>query len=167
MFPPSKSQEESKNPSTHGSDLRPSLLKDRAYVHFADDNFGLSNADPNLKYADEISAYTAISTRGHFTPNPRMINYNGTPSDQHHNSHVQSNGLDEPKQNLAIGEEGRARAPSSSRSYELSPSRKRPQPSPKQSQGLLADKIGKADANSSSEDKSQRIHMNRANLVCE
>ena len=165
MFPPAKSQEESKNPSTHGRDLRSTLLKDRAYVHFADDDFGLSNADPNLKYADEISAYTAISTRGHFTPNPRMIDYNGTPSDQHRNSHVQSNALDEPKQNLSIGEERRSL--SSARPYELSPSRKRPQPSPKQSQGRLADKIGKADANSSSEDKSQRIHINRANLVCE
>ncbi|KAK2556914.1 Centrosomal protein of 72 kDa [Acropora cervicornis] len=163
MFPPAKTQEESKNPSTDGRDLRPTLLKDRAYVHFADDDFGLSNADPNLKYADEISTYTAISTRGHFTPNPRMINYNVTPSDQHHNSHLQSNGLDEPKQNLPIGEERRAL--SSARSYELSPSRKRTQPSPKQSQGPLADKIGKAAANSSSEDKSPRIHTNRANLV--
>lgn len=165
MFPPAKSQEESKNPSTHSSDLRPILLKDRAYVHFADDDFGLSNADPNLKYADEISAYTGISTRGHFTPNPRMIKYNGTPSDQHHNSHAQSNGLDEPKRNLPIGEERCAL--SSARSYELSPSRKRPQPSPKQSQGPLADKIGKADANSPSENVSQGIHMNRENLVCE
>ena len=28
--------------------------------------------DPNLKYTDEIEAYTSYKAKGHFTPNPGM-----------------------------------------------------------------------------------------------
>lgn len=47
-------------------------------MHFADNDVRLSD-DPNLKYRDETDAYTTISTRGHFTPNPKMTSYNPSP----------------------------------------------------------------------------------------
>ncbi|XP_068700637.1 centrosomal protein of 72 kDa-like isoform X2 [Montipora foliosa] len=153
MFPPTKHETELKNRPIQGVHLRP--IQDRAYVHFADDyDFGLEDSNPNLKYKDETSASTAISTRGHFTPNPRLKNNNGTPSGRQQNSFTQGDNLEEPKRNIPRGE-GRGRSgdvlPLSARSYDFSPSRKRHQPSPKQSQGSLADKIGKGEGSSPSE----------------
>lgn len=129
-------------PTRHKSDLRDSSQdyrphKDRVYVHFADDKMRPSD-DPNLRYTDETNAYTTISTRGHFTPNPRATNHNTTPEDPISDRSVKGDfpRSQERGQDVSI--------PLSARSYELSPSR-RLQPSPKQSQGPLADKLGPGD----------------------
>jgi len=160
MFPlttaSSRHKSDTRNPS-EAPDFRPH--KDRAYVHFADDNIRTSD-DPNLKYTDETSAYTTISTRGHFTPNPRTTNHNTSPR-QLHNSPTPSDNIwshdhrhmqDEPSSEKPVrqdtlGMQERVQdssMPLSARSYELSPSRKR-HSSPRQSQGPLADKIGRGD----------------------
>lgn len=129
-------------PTRHKSDLRDSSQdyrphKDRVYVHFADDKMRPSD-DPNLRYTDETNAYTTISTRGHFTPNPRATNHNTTLEDPISDRSVKGDfpRSQERGQDVSI--------PLSARSYELSPSR-RLQPSPKQSQGPLADKLGPGD----------------------
>jgi len=160
MFPlttaSSRHKSDTRNPS-EAPDFRPH--KDRAYVHFADDNIRTSD-DPNLKYTDETSAYTTISTRGHFTPNPRTTNHNTspiqlhnspTPSDNiwsHDHRHMQDEPSSEkPVRQDTLGMQERVQdssMPLSARSYELSPSRKR-HSSPRQSQGPLADKIGRGD----------------------
>lgn len=160
MFPvttaSSRHKSDTRNP-VEAPDVRPH--KDRAYVHFADDNIRTSD-DPNLKYADETSAYTTISTRGHFTPNPRTTNHNTSPR-QLHNSLTPSDNIwsrdhrhmqEEPSSEISVRRDTRgmqervqdSHVPLSARSYELSPSRKR-QSSPKQSQRPLADKIGRGD----------------------
>ena len=164
MFPPTRHKTESRNPSSQGADVRPQ--RDRAYVHFADDNVRLS-ADPNLKYTDETNAYTTVSTRGHFTPNPRMASYNTSPVQQH-NSQMPSGSVwphqhssDKPKDDV-LGMQDRVQdtsIPLSARSYELSPSRKR-QSSPRQSQGPLADKIGKGEENSAKETPLRDLYSN-------
>lgn len=169
MFPPIKHKTNSRNPSGQGTDIRPQ--KDRAYVHFADDDLRVPG-DPNLKYTDETNAYTTVSTRGHFTPNPRTTNYNTTSLGRQHNSPPPSDGAwelisDGPKTDkLGMQDRGQdyARVPLSARSYEISPSRKR-QPSPRQSQGPLADKIGKGEENNTREVASR--DTNPSTLVCE
>lgn len=129
-------------PTRHKTDLRDSSQdyrphKDRVYVHFADDKMRPAD-DPNLRYTDETNAYTTISTRGHFTPNPRATNHNTTLEDPISDRSVKGDfpRSQERGQDVSI--------PLSARSYELSPSR-RLQPSPKQSQGPLADKLGPGD----------------------
>lgn len=142
-------------PTRHKTDLRDSSQdyrphKDRVYVHFADDKMRPSD-DPNLRYTDETNAYTTISTRGHFTPNPRATNHNTTPSGNTR-SHDLRHALEDPISDRSVkGDFPRSQErgqdvsiPLSARSYELSPSR-RLQPSPKQSQGPLADKLGPGD----------------------
>lgn len=160
MFPSTivstRHKSDSRNPS-EAADVRPH--KDRAYVHFADDDIRSSD-DPNLKYTDETNAYTTISTRGHFTPNPRTTNINTspirphnslTPSWPHDLRHLPEDPTSEkPIKGDILGMQERGQdtgVPLSARSYELSPSRKR-QSSPRQSQGPLADKIGRGDENS-------------------
>ena len=160
MFPlttaSSRHKSDTRNPA-EAPDVRPH--KDRAYVHFADDNIRTSD-DPNLKYTDETNAYTTISTRGHFTPNPRTMNHNTSPIRlhssltpsyniwSHDHRHVQEEPSSEKSvQRDTLGMQERVQdssVPLSARSYELSPSRKR-QSSPRQSQGPLADKIGRGD----------------------
>lgn len=149
----------SRNP-LEATDVRPH--KDRAYVHFADDDIR-SSEDPNLKYTDETNAYTTTSTRGHFTPNPRTTNHTTSPI-RLHNSLTPSDNIwshdlrhlhedpssDKPIKDDILGMQERGQdtgVPLSARSYELSPSRKR-QSSPRQSQGPLADKIGRGDESS-------------------
>ena len=142
-------------PTRHKTDLGDSSQdyrphKDRVYVHFADDKMRPAD-DPNLRYTDETNAYTTISTRGHFTPNPRAINHNTTPSGNTW-SHDLRHALEDPISDRSVkGDFPRSQErgqdvsiPLSARSYELSPSR-RLQPSPKQSQGPLADKLGPGD----------------------
>lgn len=142
-------------PTRHKTDLRDASQdyrphKDRVYVHFADDKMRPSD-DPNLRYTDETNAYTTISTRGHFTPNPRATNHNTTPSGNTW-SHDLRHALEDPISDRSVkGDFPRSQErgqdvsiPLSARSYELSPSR-RLQPSPKQSQGPLADKLGPGD----------------------
>lgn len=139
------------------ADVRPH--KDRAYVHFADDDTRPTD-DPNLKYTDETNAYTTISTKGHFTPNPRTMNHNTSPIRLHNaltpSDNIWSRDLrhslevptsEKPIGGDILGMQDRGQdtgVPLSARSYELSPSRKR-QSSPRQSQGPLADKIGRGD----------------------
>lgn len=143
--PTSRHKSDTRKPA-EAPDVRPH--KDRAYVHFVDDNIRRSG-DPNLKYTDETSAYTTLSTQGHFTPNPRTVNHKTsprrlheslTPSDNiwsHNGRHMQEElSFEKFVQDSSV--------PLSARSYELSPSRKR-QSSPRQSQGPLADKIGRGD----------------------
>ena len=155
IFPPVKHKTDSRNPSSRGtSDVR--TQKDRAYVHFADNYVRLSD-DPNLKYRDETDAYTTISTRGHFTPNPKMTNYNPSlrqpynPPTLSSTEHVRPEDLSSDKSRGDVaGLQERVEdksVPLSARSYELSPSRKRQSSSPRQSQGPLADKIGKGAEN--------------------
>ncbi|PFX23418.1 Centrosomal protein of 72 kDa [Stylophora pistillata] len=139
-------------PTRHKSDLRASsqdlrAQKDRVYVHFADDKIRPSD-NPNLKYTDETNANTTISTRGHFTPNPRVTNHITTPRGSTW-SHDPRYAPEDPTSDRSVNykddfprtqERGQDMSvPLSARSYELSPSR-RLQPSPKQSQGPLADK---------------------------
>ena len=139
-------------PTRHKADLRDSSQdyrphKDRVYVHFADDKMRPSD-DPNLRYTDETNAYTTIFTRGHFTPNPRATNHNNGNTWSHDLRHA----LEAPISDRSVkGDFPRSQErgqdvsiPLSARSYELSPSR-RLQPSPKQSQGPLADKLGPGD----------------------
>lgn len=141
-------------PTRHKSDLRDSsqdlrAQKDRVYVHFADDKIRPSD-NPNLKYTDETNAHTTISTRGHFTPNPRVTNHITTPRGSTW-SHDPRYAPEDPTSDRSVNykddfprtqERGQDMSvPLSARSYELSPSR-RLQPSPKQSQGPLADKLG-------------------------
>ena len=171
MFPPSKHRTNSRNPSAQGTDVRPQ--KDRAYVHFADDELRVSD-DPNLKYTDETNAYTTVSTRGHFTPNPRTTNYSTLSLGRAHNSPPPNDSAwprerisDGPKTDkLGMQDRGGdyAGVTLSARSYEISPSRKT-QPSPRQSQGPLADKIGKGEENSITEAPSR--DTNPSTLVCE
>ncbi|CAH3039840.1 unnamed protein product [Porites evermanni] len=155
IFPPVKHKAGSRNPSSQGtSDVRPQ--KDRAYVHFADNDVRLSD-DPNLKYRDETDAYTTISTRGHFMPNPKMTSYNPSPRQPYNpptlssTEHVRPEDLSSDKSRGDVaGLRERVEdksVPLSARSYELSPSRKRQSSSPRQSQGPLADKIGKGSEN--------------------
>ena len=155
IFPPVKHKTDSRNPSSRGtSDVR--TQKDRAYVHFADNDVRLSD-DPNLKYRDETDAYTTISTRGHFTPNPKMTSYNPSPRQPYNpptltsTEHVRPDDLSSDKSRGDVaGLQERVEdksVPLSARSYELSPSRKRQSSSPRQSQGPLADKIGKGAEN--------------------
>ena len=149
MFPlttPTSRQKSDSRKPVEAPDVR--HHKDRAYVHFADDNIRTSG-DPNLKYTDETSAYTTISTQGHFTPNPRTINQNTSPRRLHNSltpsdniwSHDHRHMQEEPSSEKFVQDSS---VPLSARSYELSPSRKR-QSSPRQSQGPLADKIGRGD----------------------
>ena len=160
MFPistaSSRHKLDTRNP-LDAPDVRPH--KDRTYVHFADDNIRTSD-DPNLKYTDETNAYTTISTRGHFTPNPRTTTHNTSPGrlynsptpsgniwsrDHRHVQEEPSSEKSVKRDTLGIQERVQdASVPLSARSYELSPSRKR-QSSPRQSQGPLADKIGRGD----------------------
>lgn len=159
MFPstaPTRHKPDSRNLS-QVADVRPH--KDRAYVHFADDDIRPSD-DPNLKYTDETNAYTTISTRGHFTPNPRTTNHNTSPRRLHNsptpNDNIWTRDLRHSQEDptseklikgdiLGMQERGQdISVPLSARSYELSPSRKR-QSSPRQSQGPVADKIGKGE----------------------
>lgn len=171
MFPPTRHKTDSRNPLSQGTDVRPQ--KDRAYVHFADDDIGLSD-DPNLKYTDETNAYTTVSTRGHFTPNPRMTNYNTSPR-LPHNSPTPNDSVwsreptsDIPKGDLLVVQDRDqdTSVPLSARSYELSPSRKR-QSSPRQSQGPLADKIGKGkEKNSIKESPARDLFTNPTTPVC-
>ena len=171
ISPPVKHKTDSKNPSPQGSsDVKPQ--KDRAYVHFGDNDVRLSD-DPNLKYRDETDAYTTISTRGHFTPNPKMTSYSPSPRQPYNpltlssTEHVRPEdfssdksrgdvaGLRERVENKSV--------PLSARSYELSPSRKRQSSSPRQSQGPLADKIGKGAESVVEETPTQGPHKK---LVC-
>lgn len=173
MLPPSKHKTDARNPSTQDADIRP--LKDRVYVHFADEDQKLSD-DPNLKYKDETNAYTTISTRGYFTPNPRISDHNYTSPTRQFNSLGASDRLwpiehtsDESKRDmLGIQDRGQDAGVSllSARSYEMSPSRKR-QSSPRQSQGPLADKIGKGEEQSIRETPSQEISTKTSPVVCE
>ena len=141
--------------------------KDRVYVHFADERD--TSSDPNLKYTDETNAYAAYTTRGHFTPNPRAAHLQTSPltngelggrsRDVSPPNRKSQRWADErggptgasslsPERPLELGS-SRDRSqdvgvPLSARSYELSPSsvRKGGMPSPKQTQGPLADRIG-------------------------
>lgn len=171
MLPPSKHKTDARNPSTQDADIRP--LKDRVYVHFADEDQKLSD-DPNLKYKDETNAYTTISTRGYFTPNPRISDHNYTSPTRQFNSLGASDRLwpiehtsDESKRDmLGIQDRGQDAGVSllSARSYEVSPSRKR-QSSPRQSQGPLADKIGKGEEQRIRETPSQEISTKTSPVV--
>lgn len=182
MFPlttaSSRHKSDTRNPA-EAPDVRP--LKDRAYVHFADDNIR-TNDDPNLKYTDETTAYTTISTRGHFTPNPRTTNHNSSSPRRQHNSLTPSDNIwshdyrhmqEEPSSETSarrdtLGIQERVQdssVPLSTRSYELSPSRKR-QSSPKQSQGPLADKIGRGDEiNNTRETPTHDSYVNPTKVV--
>ena len=147
----------------------PAARQDRVYVQFTSDT-KLPDSDPNLRYTDESDAYDVLSTRGHFTANPNIPVHpsplvNGdltTPSrsrDQTTSRQPNANYQYEPMVSFERPTSERpleARAhrdradvyqeqnmPTSARSYELSPSNTRqPQSSPRQSQGVLADKIG-------------------------
>lgn len=170
MFPPTRHKTDSRNPSSQGTEDK--RQKDRAYVHFANDDIRLSD-DPNLKYTDETNAYTTVSTRGHFTPNPRITSYSITSPGRPHNSPTPSDSVwpreltSEKPVGDVLGMQDRGRdvgVPLSARSYELSPSRKR-QSSPRQTQGPLADKIGKGDENSVKETPSRDLFTNSTTMV--
>ncbi|XP_022095425.1 uncharacterized protein LOC110981803 isoform X2 [Acanthaster planci] len=61
---------EPKGSPTHPTGRHPHA-KERVRVQFSDDeNDQDSNQDLNAKYADESQAYTAYTSRGHFTPHP-------------------------------------------------------------------------------------------------
>ena len=136
-------------------------------MHFADNDVRLSD-DPNLKYRDETDAYTTISTRGHFTPNPKMSSYNPSPRQPYNpptlssTEHVRPEDLSSDKSRGDVaGLRERVEdksVPLSARSYELSPSRKRQSSSPRQSQGPLADKIGKGAENVAKETPAPGLH---------
>ena len=149
MFPlTTASTRQKSDPRDSFQDLR--THKDRAYVHFADDNIRPSD-DPNLRYTDETNAYTTVSTRGHFTPNPRTTNHNTSPNDNIWSHDLRQAKGDPISERPIKGDIPRMQergqdvsVPLSARSYELSPSRKL-QPSPNQSQGPIADKLGKGE----------------------
>ena len=136
-------------------------------MHFADNDVRLSD-DPNLKYRDETDAYTTISTRGHFTPNPKFTSYNPSPRQPYNpptlssTEHVRPEDLSSDKSRGDVaGLRERVEdksVPLSARSYELSPSRKRQSSSPRQSQGPLADKIGKGAENVAKETPAPGLH---------
>ena len=140
-------------------------MKDRVYVRFADDDVVRSFGDPNLKYRDESDAYSTLSTRGHFTPNPRAVDLHASPTGLHSSfttpamafpNNGQSHDLlrlhDElSMERLNTGHQidGHSRqqdsnVPLSARSHQLSPAKKK-ESSPRPLQGPLAGKIGKGE----------------------